>query len=467
MVTGDLPPGAQLGRYRIVDVLGVGGSATVYRAQVQNMRQMVALKLMHEGHREGDTERHRFAREAEVLRKLQHPHIVGLKDYGHAGDGRPYLVFALLEGRSLKERLHQEGAIALPDVGKISIQVLRALEKAHGIDVTHRDVKPDNIFLSHGVLGEVAQVLDFGLAKSGTTFDGGVTRAGAVLGTPRYIAPEQARGEQVSFPADVYSFGLVMAEMIAGRPVVEGTDDVQIYIQQGSDKPLTLPAVVRQSVFGAIIERAIAKDPTIRYRQASQMLAEVRVATENLGGTQVAMSEAELEATRMMDPTTALRLSAPTEMSEKLRAAFNKAHRQPTEDAAPRAPSGMAHVPPPSREPVIPAPLPSEPILLRSPLPSSPPVTPTPPLSTPTPPPITPSPVTPSGVAPKPSSSKTGVLLALVVLALLALAGAAIALTGGRHRQGRATEKPSPGTEPRRAGDSHPRPGFDARLRLH
>jgi eukaryotic-like serine/threonine-protein kinase len=353
-VEGGLEAGEVVaGKYSILDTLGVGASGTVFRAQRAGMTQLVALKLMHAEHAVDDAERQRFGREAEMLKKLEHPNVVRLLDYGHTDDGVPFLVFPLLEGRSLEDRMKAEGRFAWDETGKLSLQILRALERAHALDIVHRDIKPANIFLSSGVLGEVVQMLDFGLAKlSGTTgFD--VTRAGMVLGTPRYMAPEQVRGEQVGPCADIYSVGLVLGEMLAGRPLVAGKDEMAIYVQQGSDRALVLPDEVLSSPFATVVQRAVAKPLEVRYRLASQMLADLHAIVER-AGIAAAPQEADMDATQMIDPSLALRLSRPTATSEKLRTAFNAI-------AAKQAPAAMPPVP-------VPVPVPEPPISTPLPL---------------------------------------------------------------------------------------------------
>lgn len=433
---------------RLEQPIAQGAMGSVWLAEHLTLNTKVAVKFISDRLDPDDPEvLERFIREASTAAQIKSSHVVQTFDQGVMRDGTPYIVMEYLEGEELRERLDRDGQLPLDMLQKVVAQTAKALGMAHKAGIIHRDIKPENIFLSRGVLGEMAQVLDFGLAKSATSFDGGLTKAGTVLGTPRYIAPEQARGEQVSFPADVYSFGLVMAEMITGEPVVKGTDDVQIYIQQGSDKPLVLDPRVKDGPFGAIVERSIAKDPSIRYRQASQMLADVRVAAENLGSAEASMSEAELEATTMLDPSMALQLSAPTEMSEKLRAAFNKAHKGPAQPASP--PSPQPQPVPAARDARMPETMPQPPAPVQSEPPApnpAPAPRPTPMVTTPTPPPVaapgyqplsTPTSVPPTSIPPSSAApakrSWTGVVLTILVVLILLLAGAAIALTRARR----------------------------------
>jgi serine/threonine-protein kinase len=342
-------------KYAVVEAIGVGGSATVYRARRVGMAHEVALKVMHAEHPDGDNERQRFAREAELVMKLQHAHVVPLLDYGHTAEGVPFLVFALLQGQSLERRIKTQGSLAWATAGRFSVQVLRALEKAHGLGVVHRDIKPANIFLSTGVFGEVAQVLDFGLAKMvRDEAPSDLTQAGALLGTPRYMAPEQVRGEQITHAADIYSFGLVMAEMLLGRPLIAGEKELDIYVAQGSDKPIFLPDEVLTTPFGAIIQRAVSKPVAVRYSMASQMLADVEAALAHLEAPPQDV-EADLEATRMLDPSLVPKIVNPhaEKMRRVLNAAANKAERDKAK-ATPTPASSPASSDPPAARPSAP-----------------------------------------------------------------------------------------------------------------
>jgi serine/threonine-protein kinase len=336
----ELQPGEIVAeKFSIVEPIGVGGSATVYRAQRVGMSQEVALKLMHAEHPDSDNEKIRFAREAELVMKLKHPHVVPLLDYGHTEDGVPFLVFAMLEGQSLEQKVRSDGSMAWAQMGRLSVQILKALERAHSLGVVHRDIKPANIFVCSGVLGEVAQVLDFGLAKMVKEPDTDLTQAGALLGTPRYMAPEQVRGETITHAADIYSFGLVMAEMLLGRPLVTGAKELDIYVAQGSDKPIFVPDEVLSTPFGNIIQRAVDKKVEVRYHMASQMLADVQAVLENIEGPQDDI-EADLDATRMIDPSMAAVLSNPH--AEKMRRVLNAAANKKAAETAKSQPSTPA-----------------------------------------------------------------------------------------------------------------------------
>jgi serine/threonine protein kinase len=310
--------------YRVLGVLGIGGSGTVYRAEHIESGALVALKLLNSEHASNDGERQRFMREAEVVRQLAHPHVVALLEYGFVDD-LPFLVFPLLEGRTLEARIAAEGKVGWGLTGRFSEQALSALEVAHGLSIAHRDIKPANIYCHRSEAGESIRILDFGTAKIVGPKPAPreeVTRYGALIGTPRYMAPEQVRGETLTPAADVYSFGLVMAEMLLGRPLVTGETDFQMYVEQGSDTPHVLPEEILSSPFAAVIQRAVAKPLDVRYRLAGQMLADVRaiLARYEQGGASQKHG-ADLEATKFF--RIAPEPAPVNEGAEKLRKAFN------------------------------------------------------------------------------------------------------------------------------------------------
>ena len=327
------------GTYRIVDTIAIGGSGTVYHAEQLDSGDSVAVKLMHAGHPEGDLERQRFSREAEIIKQLAHQHVVRMIDYGHSADGMPFLVFPLLEGRTLKERIADEGALSWAEVGRLSIQVLSALERAHRLDIVHRDMKPANLFLCSSPIGESVKILDFGLARAVQVAAGAeLTRTGAVLGTPRYMAPEQVRGEAVGQTADIYGFGLVMSEMLLGHPLVTAEAELDVYMVHGADKPLELPVDVLRTPFAAVIRRAVAKPLEVRYRSAGQMLADLRAIADLMNKDRMLIASPDMEATHVMDSDAALPIKGPTEMSEELRSVFNAMVDRGGDEAPPTTP---------------------------------------------------------------------------------------------------------------------------------
>jgi serine/threonine protein kinase len=286
-------------RYRVVRPIGIGGSAQVYRAHRLDDDVEVALKVMHETDPSG-VGRQRFEREAALVQKFRHPNVVGMHDFGHTDGGQPYIVFTLLRGRSLKGAIKKEGALDPNRSGRITLEVLSALLQAHQQGIIHRDIKPANIYLARTTQGESAQVLDFGLAKAlfgdEKMLLETLTRTGYRLGTPRYMSPEMARGKPAGPPSDLYGLGLVLAEMISGKFVVEGTSQIEVLMAHASADPLDIPVEARQSAYGAIIERSLAKDLNVRYRTALQMRADVEAVMQGGAGA----PPAELDATMLL-----------------------------------------------------------------------------------------------------------------------------------------------------------------------
>ena len=276
----DLRPGETVAGYTIDRAVGRGGSASVYRATHPSRSEQVAFKVMHE-HDPSGVGRPRFAREAALLQKLDHPHVVQMLDYGFTEAGLPYIVFELLRGRSLFAAIKRFGAFDPSRAGRITLQLLSALGAAHQLGIIHRDIKPGNVYLCAGHDGDYAKLLDLGLAKAlegdGPETDT-ITGTGYRLGTPRYMSPEMARGQKVGAQGDLYAMGLILAEMLAGEPVVKGNVQVDVLMAHGSATPITVDRAVTESPFASVIERALAKDLGVRFRTAVQMHADVEAA---------------------------------------------------------------------------------------------------------------------------------------------------------------------------------------------
>ena len=263
-------------------VLGRGGMATVYPARDLKHDRLVAIKvLLPELTAALGPER--FLREIRIAAQLTHPHIVALIDSGtlqqEAGIPRPYYVMPYIEGESLRARLSREKHLSVDDAIRIAEQVLAALGYAHGQGVVHRDIKPENILLE----GDQAMVADFGIARAITEAGGEkLTETGLSLGTPPYMSPEQgAAGSDVDGRSDLYSFGCVLYEMLAGQPPFTGRTAQQILARHAVD-PVPSLRTVRQTVAPAIeqaITRALAKLPADRFATAEQFAVALRAST--------------------------------------------------------------------------------------------------------------------------------------------------------------------------------------------
>jgi len=268
---------ALAGRYRIERVLGEGGMATVYLAHDEKHDRKVAVKVMRP-ELAATLGADRFLREVQVAAKLSHPHILPMHDSGEA-DGLLYYVMPFVEGETLKERVKQEGQLSVNEAMRLGREIAEALAYAHARGIIHRDIKPGNILLQSGH----ALVADFGIARALGDESEVLTKTGLAVGTPQYMAPEQATGErEVDGRADIYALGAVMYEMMAGEPPFTGPTARAIITRSLTEEPRSLttsragfPAVVNSAVI-----RALAKAPSDRYANAQQMVDELDRALE-------------------------------------------------------------------------------------------------------------------------------------------------------------------------------------------
>ena len=270
-------------RYRIVRVLGAGGLGTVYLATHLRLDRPVAIKMLHRELLPSRELRQRFDREVKTLSRLAHPHIVSLTDSGVLEDGQGYLVMELLEGQSLEERLRSDGPLEPAEAIEIARQVLLGLAEAHDKGVLHRDLKPANLFLQPLAEGVHVKLLDFGLAKVRTDIasDPGayptLTADGTVVGTPTYMAPEQAIGTAITAAADLYAVGIVLFEMLTGQPPFRSENKLDTIRAHLSQPVPALDAVSPEleptDALRAFVTRALEKDRADRFANAKEMLA--------------------------------------------------------------------------------------------------------------------------------------------------------------------------------------------------
>jgi eukaryotic-like serine/threonine-protein kinase len=271
-------------RYRLEALIGEGGYGAVFQATQLDIGREVAIKLLRAELTPTSVTVGRFQRESMLAQQLEHPNTVRLLDFGQTDSGLPYIAYELLRGRSLGRVLTKEGPMPPARVARIACQALGALMEAHERGIVHRDVKPDNIFLvDFPGAPDFVKVLDFGVAKSTASLGASgaaLTASGEAIGTPGYMAPEQVRGDAVGPATDLYALGLVMAELLSGRPVVTGAKPIDVCIQQASPDPVPLPPKVLESPLGAVIARAVAKRLEERYHAAGEMLADIEAAVE-------------------------------------------------------------------------------------------------------------------------------------------------------------------------------------------
>jgi serine/threonine-protein kinase len=284
----ELPSGALVrGRYEVLGKIGSGGMADVYRARHVAFDELRALKVVSPRLLDDPEFMQRFRHEAAVARKLQHPNAVRVDDLDSTEDGRPFIVMELLEGRSLREVVHEEGPLAVPRALEIARQAALALQAAHELGIVHRDVKPDNLLLVRCPDGsEVCKVADFGIAKAregllGSGVGYAATQTGVVVGTPQYLAPEQIAGprEGVDGRADLYSLGVTLYELLTGRLPFESDTGVGMmmhHLQTPPRPPQLLRPDLPAPVAGLLL-RALQKDPGRRCQSAAEFAAALQV----------------------------------------------------------------------------------------------------------------------------------------------------------------------------------------------
>ncbi len=258
----------QLGKYRILGVLGEGAMGVVYRGFDPDIRRVVALKTIRrmagEGMESAAQSAARFRNEAQAAGRLMHPGIVGVYDFGDDGH-IAYIAMEYVEGHTLSAYLGQKLRFDVLDTASIVTQLLDGLGHAHDNKVWHRDIKPSNVIMTR--TGRV-KIADFGIAR---TDDTGMTLAGGVLGTPMYMAPEQFQGLAIDHRADLYGAGVVLYQLIAGRPPFVGTAESLTYrvVHEAPQAPSTVEGAQHDSRFDAAVLKALAKDPTQRHAHAA------------------------------------------------------------------------------------------------------------------------------------------------------------------------------------------------------
>ncbi|NVB41686.1 serine/threonine protein kinase [Pseudenhygromyxa sp. WMMC2535] len=264
-------------RYRVDERIGVGGMGVVYRATHVMIGKAVAVKVLRPRHAKQREIATRFAQEARVASSIKHPNIVDISDYGTTATGSPFYVMELLPGHSLASEIRQLGALEPERAVRLVCTIARGLAAAHAAGIVHRDLKPDNVFLvpATAEAPEQVKVLDFGIARD-IGRDIRLTVTGSVVGTPEYMSPEQARGEEVDLRADLYSLGIILYEALTGRLPLEGDTQVGTMTKQVYDLPPPLreidPSFAAAPHIEAVLARLLAKPRSERPGSALEVV---------------------------------------------------------------------------------------------------------------------------------------------------------------------------------------------------
>lgn len=264
------------GRYEILEIIGVGGMAVVYKAIDHRLNRLVAVKILKDDYLNDAEFRRRFHGESQAVAMMSHPNIVSVYDVSK-NDGLDYIVMELIDGITLKQYMDQRSPLSWRETLHFAMQIAKALEHAHSRSIVHRDIKPHNVMILKD--GSV-KVADFGIARVASAQN---TLTKEALGSVHYISPEQARGARVDNRSDIYSLGVVMYEMLTGRPPYDGETPVSVAIQHINGTPLS-PSLLNSDIptgLEQITMHAMCSDLNIRYSSVSDMLKDMEEFRKN------------------------------------------------------------------------------------------------------------------------------------------------------------------------------------------
>ena len=293
-------------RYLVEDVLGVGGMGAVFRGRHLALERDVAIKVLRPEYATHEEVSARFNREAKAASLFDHPNCVRVNDFGTTQGGMKFMVMQLLEGRGLVSLLGRR--FPASQSIEIALQILRGLEHAHGHGVIHRDLKPENVFITRDHAGEVQlKLVDFGIAKlTDGRRDGIVTRIGTIFGTPQYMSPEQAAGEDIDGRSDLYSVGVILYQLLTARLPFDDEDTGVLMRKQMVAQPPPLPPFVPKALVTPL-GKLLAKRRDLRYASATDAIEGLDAAAHTLPPDRIARIDllgAPLQGSRGYGPAT-------------------------------------------------------------------------------------------------------------------------------------------------------------------
>lgn len=288
----ELAPGELVGaNHQVIRCLGSGGMSSVYLARNVHSNELCALKMLNNEISLNEEARQRFEREARAMKRLDHPNLLTLKDFGKSSDGSTFFIMDFLNGRSLAQELILNRVLDPVRACRIFVQVCAAMQHAHQAGVVHRDIKPGNIFLTqkigktsqNEVIEDYVKVLDFGIAKlsiSTEDTETNLTQKGQVLGSPRYMSPEQCLGGKLDQRSDIYSLGCVMFQTLTGQTPFNGEHSLAILFKQVNEEPqglgnLNTSAQMKNELENCVL-KCLAKVPADRFESMGALAADLK-----------------------------------------------------------------------------------------------------------------------------------------------------------------------------------------------
>ena len=341
-----------VGKFRIAELIGQGAMGRVYKAIQEPINRKVAIKILHQHLMEDQRVAKRFRREAEAASRFSHPNSIGIFDFGQTEEGSLYIAMEYIVGEDLAEVIAREAPLTPERAVKIATQALGAIHLAHDANIIHRDLKPENIMLAD-LPGnkDFAKVCDFGIAKiqqPATDGESALTMFGMICGTPYYMSPEQAKGEELDGRTDLYSMGVILYEMLTGDVPFRGSTPVEVIARHLTDQPEPISKVAPEARVPRLLEKAIMRSLS---KKREDRFANAQEFSEEL---QKALKEAELQAD-LERVLLEAEEPAPVDASKSIPVAKPKSSGTPV--ASTRPPSGMIATTKPasSSEPVIPS----------------------------------------------------------------------------------------------------------------